>query len=353
MKTRVILHSRRVILSCLITLLFCLTSAFAERPPRGDGQAIRDKLQNVLNKTDALGANLDALCDTGCQGSPAGEKFKQKVERLKQAQTRAKNAHARSQNTDFQEVVRNRGKKKDQGCDSQVQVCLPDQAGVTSLASTEPEFDEERGKDIVEDLDEVGADVDELNEILAGNVPPPPPTVYDELDNAEYFFPASMWPSSEVAFAAFTANLAAEKASAIATHFCDQTAVAIGFGGNASAACAVVEGVHQVLDAVYQMMDYIGQDVTSAEVTGTYKRTANIYNQLLGSGGDINAIKAVVNAMGEKMLQLERNQQYIIQLLTTPQGQRPGFPKSTSASSASATPSSTSGTGNTPKPRGH
>jgi hypothetical protein len=333
MKNRIILDSHRVILSCLIALLFGLTPAFAERPARGDGQAIRDKLQDVLNKTDTLGANLDALCDTACQASPAGERFKQKVEKLKRAQNRAKNAHARSQNEDFQEVVRKRGKKKDEGCDSEVQICTPDQAAFVSLASTEPEFDEERGKDIVEDLDDVAADVDELNEILAGNVPPPPPTVYAELENAEYFFPTSMWPSSEVVFAAFTANLVAEKASAIATHFCDQTAVALGFGGNGSAACAAVEAVHQVLDAVYQMMNYISQDVTSAEVTGTYKRTGNIYDQLLGSGGDINAVKMVVEAMGQKMLVLEENQKYIIQLLTTPQGQRPGFPKTTSAES--------------------
>ena len=339
MKTRVFLDRRCVIPYCLITLLFCLTPAFADRPARGDGQAIKDKLTELLGKTDTLGANFENLCDLSCQGTDAGQKFKGKVDRVRQAQARAKNAKDRSLNTDFQELVRKRGKRKDQGCDSQVQVCLPDQPGPTSLASTEPEFDEERGKDMVEDLDEVGADVNELNEVLAGNVPPPPPPVYAELENAEYFFPASMWPSSKVAFAAFTANLAAEKASAIATHFCDQTAVAVGFGGNASAACAVVEGVHQVLDAVYQVMDYISQDVTSSEVTGTYKRTANIYYQLLGSGGDINAMKAVVEAMGQKMLQLEKNQQYIIQLLTTPQGQRPGFPKATSASSTNTTSS--------------
>jgi hypothetical protein len=195
-----------------------------------------------------------------------------------------------------------------------------------NFVSSQPEFDEERGKDMVEDLDEVGAEIDQLNEILAGNVPPPPPTPDVQLENAEYFFPASMWPSSTLAFAAFTANLAAEKASAIATHFCDQTAVALGFGGNASAACAAVEGVHQVLDAIYQVMDYIGQDVTSAEVTGTYKRVKNVFDQLVISDGNIDAIKIVIEALGKKILELEQNQLYIIQLLTTPQGRRPNFP---------------------------
>ena len=327
MKTRTFLDRRCVMPYCLIALLFFVTPALGERPPRGDGNTIKGKLADVLGKTDALGANLENLCDQSCQGTEAGQKFKGRADRVKQAQARAKNASLRTEGTDFQELVRKRGKKKNEGCDSQIQVCLPDQTVSASLVSGEPEFDEERGKDMVEDLDEVGAEVDQLNEVLAGNVPPPPPTVYAELENAEYFFPPSMWPSSKVAFAAFTANLAAEKASAIATHFCDQTAVALGFGGNVSAACAAVEGVHQVLDAIYQMMDYISQDVTSAEITGTYKRTANLYDQLLGSGGDLNAVKMVVEAMGKKMLVLEENQKYIIQLLTTPQGQRPGYPK--------------------------
>ena len=337
MKTRCFLDRRCVILCFLLALFFFVTPALADRPARGDGNTIKGKLADVLGKTDQLGATLEGLCDQSCQGTDAGERFKKKVERVRQAQTRAQNASSRTQGEDFQELVRKRGKKKSESCDPEIQVCLPTQTVSASMVSVQPEFDEERGKDMVEDLDEVGAEVDQLNEVLAGNVPPPPPTVYAELEKAEYFFPPSMWPSSKVAFAAFTANLAAEKAAAIATHFCDQTAVAVGFGGNASAACAAVEGVHQVLDAIYQMMDYISQDVTSAEVTGTYKRTGNIYDQLLGSSGDINAVKMVVEAMGEKLLQLEENQKYIIQLLTTAQGQRPGFPKATSASTTSKT----------------
>lgn len=185
--------------------------------------------------------------------------------------------------------------------------------------------DEERGKDVIEDLDEVAAEVDELTLILGGTVPPPPPPDI-ALENAQYFFPTWMWPSSEVAFGAFVANLASEKAAAIADHFCDQTAVAAGFGGNGSAACAVVEGVHQVLDAVYQMIDYIGQDVTAAEVTGAYRRAKNIFDQLAIADGNIDQIKIVIQAVGQQMLILEQNQQKIMELLAMPQGQRPGFP---------------------------
>ncbi|MFB3920406.1 MAG: hypothetical protein ACE145_01715 [Terriglobia bacterium] len=334
MKTRIHLDQSCIFLSCVIALFSFLTPARAERPARGDGGTIKGKLEEVLGKTEQLGATLEGLCDSNCQATEAGQKFKGRVDRIREAQTRANRSSNRTDGNDFQQLVRKRGRKKSEECDPQLAVCLPDQTASLSMVGAEPEFDEERGKDMVEDLDEVGTEVSQLNEVLAGNVPKPPPTVYAELDKAEYFFPPSMWPSSKVAFAAFTANLAAEKASAIATHFCDQTAVALGFGGNGSAACAAVEGVHQVLDAIYQMMDYISQDVTSSEVTGTYKRVGNVYEQLLGSSGDINAVKIVVEAMGQKLLQLEENQKYIIQLLTTPQGQRPSFPKPATATSS-------------------
>ena len=62
-------------------------------------------------------------------------------------------------------------------------------------------------------------------------------------------------------------------------------------------------------------------------MTGTYKRTKNIFDQLVISDGNIDAVKAVVEAMGKKLLILEENQKTILQLLTMPQGQRPGFPK--------------------------
>jgi hypothetical protein len=310
------MHLIRPIISSLVALIFITAStAYAQprRPDRGDGQAIKGKVQEVLDRTVTLGNNLDALCDAGCAATPAGGKFKSKVDRLKRAHARVNAAHGRAEDADYQEFARRRPKKVDDP-----------QGAVVSAADSE--FDEERGKDVIEDLDEVSTEIDELNAILAGNVPPTPPAAAVELENAQYFFPASMWPSSEVALAGFVANLAAEKAAAIADHFCDQTAVAAGFGGNGSAACSVVEGVHQVLDAAYQMIDYIGQDVTAAEVTGTYKRAKNIFDQLVVSTADMDDILLVVRSMGQKLLILEENQRKIMDLLTTPQGQRPGFP---------------------------
>lgn len=300
---------RVVLMTIAIPLFIAQTPAYAQRPQRGDGAAVKAKVAEVLGKTDELSTRLAALCDAACQQTPAGAKFHDKVQRLKRAHDRVKAAHGRADAADFQEVSRKRPKKAD---------------GLVVTAADD-EFDEERGMDVIEDLDEVSAEVDQLTAILGGTLPPPPPPDI-RLENAQYFFPTWMWPSSEVMFSSFIANLAAEKASAIADHFCDQTAVAVGFGGNGSAACSVVEGVHQVLNAVYQMLAYVGQDVMSAEVTGTYKRTKNIFDQLALADGNIDQMKIVIQAMGQQLLILEQNQKKIIELLSMPQGQRPSFP---------------------------
>lgn len=327
MKIEVSFVRASLILFILNALLFCVPQASADRPPEGNGKAIKDKIQNVLDKADTLGTRLEGLCDSACQNTPAGQKFKQKVARMKQAHGRSKNAHSRTKDEDYQELVRKRGKRKDEGCDPQVQVCVAGQTVAGFFAATaEPEYDEERGKDMVEDLGEVGEELDELNAILAGHVPPPPPTPDVQMDNAQYFFPSSLWPSDGLMYGAFIADQVAQKVAAIATHGCDQTAVALGFGGNAAAACIVVEGVYQVLDYAYQVLNYISQSVTSAEVTGTYKRAKNIFDQLVIADGNVDAIKIVVEAMGQKMLQLEANQLLIMELLRTPQGRREEFP---------------------------
>ena len=299
----------RIVLITIALLSFVgQTRAYADRPQKGDGPAVKAKFGELLTKTEAMNAKLGTLCDAACQATPAGAKFHDKVQKLKLAHDRVKASHNRSDADDFQEFSRKRPKKTD-----------------NVAAVSDDEFDDERGKDVIEDLDEVAAEVDQLTAILGGTLPPPPPPDV-MLENAQYFFPTWMWPSSEVMFGAFVANLASEKAAAIADHFCDQTAVAVGFGGNGSAACSVVEGIHQVLNAVYQMLDYIGQDVTAAEVTGTYKRAKNIFDQLAIADGNIDQLKLVIQAMAEQLLILEQNQKRIIELLSTPQGQRPAFP---------------------------
>lgn len=327
---------RKVFFLCaslaLVSFLFLLPldRAFADN----QGPTIHGKMTGLLAKTSALGENLDSFCDKTCDSSPASNRFRQRVERIKQTNSRASNAHGRTNGDDYQELLRRRGKKKDANCDPNFQVCGSSGSSSSSLLAANPndeEFDNDSGAELGQELDEVGAEIDALNSILAGYQVPTPDV---ELEDADYFFPASMQPSSEVMFGAFLANLAAEKAAAIATHFCDQTAVALGFGGNASAACSVVEGIYQVLNAVYQVMDYISQDAMSAEVTGTYKRARNIFDQLViadNKGDQTNALvielHTRVTNMEQQLINLQGKLNTALELLRTPQGQRAGFPQ--------------------------
>ncbi len=326
-KRAIRIHGSFVLLS-LIAFLMCTTPAFGDRPTSGNGQSIRDAVSGVLNKTDTLVNNLGNLCDANCQTTEAGKAFTRKVGRLKDAQRRAHGAHERTTADDYDKVNRKNNKKKSvDGCDPETQICVASQTqAMVASGGNAPERDEEQGKDIVEDLNEIGTDVDELNSVLAGNAPPPPPTKYAELENAEYYFPENMWPSTTTLFLTFMADQLAEKASNIADKFCEQTWVALGEGGNGSLGCIVTMTIHEVLKTSYEGMEFIVRERANSEITGTYNRVGDVYKQLLGSSGDINAIKAEVEAMGKKMLELEQNQLYIMQLLKTPQGQRTGFP---------------------------
>ena len=329
MKGKLMLNYHCVILSCVIALSFGPAAALAVRPASGNGQAIKDAVTGILDKTDTLTTTLDNLCDLNCQSTDAGKMYHGKVVRMQQAQGRAKNANGRTTAADYEKVNRKNSKKKSvDGCDPDVQICVAGQSGQVTASSSnnEPEIDEETGKDTIANLNVVGPDVDQLNLILSGNAPPPGPTVYKTLSNAEYFFPESMWPSPSLVLAAFIADQVADKASAIATHFCDETVVALGEGGNGSAACAVTETIHEVLKTTYETMEFIVRERANAEVTGAYERIGDVYDQLLGTGGDINEVKQVVDAMGKELLILQKNQEYIMMLLTLPQGKRPGFP---------------------------
>jgi uncharacterized protein (UPF0335 family) len=330
---------RRLTLYCMISFLFCVTPALAQGQGTGNGQDIQAAVTTVLGKTHDLTSNMDVLCDATCQATDTGKMFKAKVDQMKAAQTRAEKANKRATPDDYDKINRRKGKNKhDDGCDPNIQICVADTSGsVTAFSSsTEPEIDDSTGQDAVSNLNDVATDVDQLNQVLSGNAPPPPPTVYQELSNAEYFFPQAMWPSPRVVYAAFLANQAAEKVAELAKPPCDETLVALGEGGNGALACLAKEGIYMVVNYTYEAMEYIVRERANSEITGAYERIGDVYYQLLGTGGDINAVKQVVDAMGKELLIIEKNQQYIMMLLTTPQGQRPGFPTGGGASGASA-----------------
>ena len=323
MKTRYLWVGYQIAFAFLALVLLCPSPAQAQNP-NSRGAEMRAKLGEVISHTDTLTTNLYKMCPVECQSKPSGQMLKTKIDRVKAAHDRLKTAHLRSTDADFQETLRKKGKGKSQGCNPEFQVCTG-QTGISAATQPADDYDDLEGADVVSDLTDVDNSINELNSILENNALAPPDPDF-QLDDAQYFFPSSMRPSDEASFAAFLAQLVAVKAVAVGTHLCDQTAVALGFGGNGAAVCAVAEGVAQVVGGVYETMAYIDGSFQGAEITAIYKRTKTLFDQASKTDGQVDVLKQKVDAMAIKLLQIEQNQLYIIQMLNTPQGQRPNFP---------------------------
>jgi hypothetical protein len=319
MKTKALWVGTQIAFVFVALVLLCPSTVQAQNP-NSRGEEMRNKVSEVISHTETLTTNLDKLCppDT-CQNKPSGQMLKTKIDRVKAAHARLKAAHGRTSPADFQETLRKRGKGSSQGCNKEVQVCT-DQPGTSVAAQPADDYDDLSGADVVADLTDVDNGISELNSVLEKN-----PLASDfTLEDADYFF--SVRPSDEASFAAFLAQLVAVKAMAVGTHFCNQTAVALGFGGNTSAACAVWEGVSQVVSGVYETMAYMDGSFQGAEITAIYNRTKTLFKQASKTDGLVDSLMDKVIGMEAKLLQMERNQLYIIQLLNMPQGQRPAFP---------------------------
>ncbi len=330
MNRHVVYRLRAMILALFFVIVF---TPFAQAQ-NNSGKAMRDKMADIVNHSEMLTNNLSKLCVGDCENTPAGAKVKQKLESIKQAHTRLKNAHARTTDADYQESVRKRAKHKSDGpCNDDVQICSQSQSADLVMAQAqEPEYDEGAAADTVNDLTELDNGVVEVNAILENNALAPPDPAID-LPEAQFFFPESRRPSPDVTFFAFHISMLAEKVVRIGAHYCQQTAVALGFGGNGSSVCGPMEAVNQLMKAIYEYIAFINNSFLSGEVKTIFARTKTLYDQANKTSGDVFVVKEKVEAMGLKLLQLEQkllvmeqNQQRIIELLSTPQGQRAGFP---------------------------
>jgi hypothetical protein len=322
MKTKDLWADYQLALVSLVLVLLCPSPTQAQNP-NSRGAQVRAKMADVISHTDTLTTNLYKMCPADCQSKPSGQMLKTKIDRVKAAHDRLKAAHLRTTDADFQETLRKKGKGKSQGCDSEVQVCTG-QTGASVAAQPADDYDDLTGADVVSDLTDVDNSINELNSILENNALAPPDF---ELDDAQYFFPSSMRPSDEASFAAFLAQLVAVKAVAVGTHLCDQTAVALGFGGNGAAVCAVAEGVAQVVGGVYETMAYIDGSFQGAEITAIYKRTKTLFEQATGNQADLKKqVDDLKKRVDDLKVEMDAKLSQIIQLLNTPQGQRPNFP---------------------------
>lgn len=126
-------------------------------------------------------------------------------------------------------------------------------------------------------------------------------------------------------------SVAARGVAGIAGAGCDQTAVALGFGGNGSIVCMVFETAASVLEIAYTTCDMILQDQSGALQSATFSCLQAMkgdqdqnFATLFQQHGDI--VKNDDDNAAAILNKLEQVRAELVLLLSTPQGQREQFP---------------------------
>jgi hypothetical protein len=112
---------------------------------------------------------------------------------------------------------------------------------------------------------------------------------------------------------------------------CQQVAVALGFGGNGSAACLTFQSAATVLEIAYVTIDEIRKMEAGAVQAATMSCLQKVQGDISEGFANLYSqhaeIKANDNANAAKIMnQIEQVRAEIVRLLNTPQGQRSEFP---------------------------
>lgn len=317
----------------------------ATRGKKGDGADIQCRVNAVLAKHDAvIGKIKDRLAS--CTGKNCGL-MQEHVEKMASAQSRAKAQHGRFKADDYEDLnttrkARCRGKKN----------CLASPAEL----EVGPETDTGIGEDIVDQLAEIGEDLESTDELLddAANAPaaaammaaaaaaapaefrplyeygndPDYPKWLHVADNTKALIPAS--------FALTFAAQAALKSSSVLENACQQDI----FGTNTSVICLILDVVAVALDATAKLLAYNLSDATAWDAKGAYMRAADLNHNLGVVGGKVTEVGASVgnvqsavaeiegraDVVGQQLSAVRRRvivaQNQIIQLLLTQEGRR-------------------------------
>jgi len=104
-------------------------------------------------------------------------------------------------------------------------------------------------------------------------------------------------------FTAETVREVAETVRDVAGRACDQVVVAIGAGGNTSAACiaadvlfAIAKGVELAVRAGFYLLTFCDGTIDGAEIEGSYERASDIYDQNMDLDADLVAHDANIDA---------------------------------------------------------
>jgi len=235
-----------------------------------------------------------------------------------------------------------RGKDKARGAKNKHENFLKDKRKKDGEASEEPaltNYDNDSKDDIVESLGRAKEKADELNDLLLANVAPSVASqsvgimaadAGDGLYQAQYPFGKSQRANDEVMTVAAEYVNYVEKAYLIVEAVCQQDIL----GNNVSASCIAPAVILAVAKGTYDAFKILDDGINSVEIEGSYERAKNIYDEVFDlqvsveSGqddlaDDLNSINDKLDLLQTRLDALEKN---LTDLLTTPQGRRPGFP---------------------------
>ncbi|HJW27849.1 MAG TPA: hypothetical protein VJ508_01230, partial [Saprospiraceae bacterium] len=126
-------------------------------------------------------------------------------------------------------------------------------------------------------------------------------------------------------------SVTARGLAGVANTGCQQTAVALGFGGNGSAVCAVFQTAAAVLEVAYTTVDAIrlaeAGELSNATLACLQQVKGNMDNNFTTLMNQHNQIMDNDNENTTKIMnRLEQLRAELVTILSTPQGQRSDFP---------------------------
>lgn len=227
-------------------------------------------------------------------------------------------------------VKKNKGKGKDGlECD---QTCNPEES-LTADEEVEMQLEaqimEEAYDSLETDMREMNEDLETLNtEMETSSVYSSFMAADDGCSDVPPIPPALALSASLLRQASVTAKGIAAQAGT----GCEQTAVAAGFGGNGSTVCLVFETAAAIVELAYVTVDEILKEMTGQLQTSTLACIQEMKGDMEAGfemlSNQHTAIMANDDAnTAEIMNRIEALRNELVELLNTPQGQRPEFPK--------------------------
>ena len=357
-----------VIVRVTAALAIFVPMASAQCLNDGSGEAIQCRMGNVLSKNSNLISTLQqkiSSCDSTDAHCAALQRH---LARVQNAHNRAVNAHNHANADNYNQLTASphyhRNSKHTAGTSSTQSAGGNSNTPDTLDSDYDPTGTGSAGQTISDSLDDASSAIDDANSTLASTpVPPPPPftppDVYDFTTDIAY----PQWlhkDTDEVGildtrFAAKMALSASESLEGVMEHFCDETIVFGGEGGNTKVGCIAAWLLVSATRATADFLEFADSDKLYWTAKGGYvnaQRALTAVDQIgqiaAGTSGDVGDIKAKVDAIAlyidstltpdlNKILANQvtilanqatilGNQATIMQLLSTPQGQRPAFP---------------------------